>query len=74
MDLRGWLLDVLRCVDSIPTDSFTLNQIYAYIDDLQKKHPDNSFIKDKIRQQLQLLRDKGFIEFTSRGNYKKIVL
>ena len=74
MDLRGWLLDVLRCVDSIPTDSFTLNQVYAYIDDLQKKHPDNSFIKDKIRQQLQLLRDKGFIEFTSRGNYKKIVL
>ena len=40
---------------------------------LKNKHPENNFIKDKIRQQLQNLRDKGFIEFTSRGNYKKIL-
>jgi type II restriction enzyme len=32
----------------------------------------NNFIKDKIRQQLQLLRDKGMIEFVGRGNYKKV--
>ena len=32
----------------------------------------NNFIKDKIRQQLQLLRDKGIIEFVGRGNYKKV--
>ena len=32
----------------------------------------NNFIKDKIRQQLQLLRDRGLIEFKGNGNYKKI--
>jgi len=36
------------------------------------KYPNNNFIKDKIRQQLQLLRDKGILEFTSRGNYRKL--
>ena len=72
MDSRGWLLDILKCVDRIPTKSFTLNQIYAFADELQSKHPDNNFVKDKIRQQLQYLRDKGFIEFTARGEYRKI--
>ena len=32
----------------------------------------NNFIKDKIRQQLQILRDKAIIEFVGRGKYKKI--
>ena len=73
MDSRGWLLDVLKCVERIPDKSFTLNQVYAFADELQVKHPGNNFVKDKIRQQLQSLRDKGFIEFTSRGNYKKII-
>ena len=72
LDRRGWLLDVLKCIDRIPTNSFTLNQIYAFADELQAKHPGNNFVKDKIRQQLQLLRDKGFIEFTARGEYRKI--
>ena len=72
LDSRGWLLDVLKCVDRIPTNSFTLKQIYAFADELQAKHPGNNFVKDKIRQQLQLLRDKGFIEFTTRGEYRKI--
>ena len=73
MDSRGWLLDVLKCVERIPDKSFTLNQVYSFADELQVKHPGNNFVKDKIRQQLQYLRDKGFIEFTSRGNYKKII-
>ena len=38
--------------------------------ELSKKHPDNRHIKDKIRQQLQVLRDKGYLEFSSRGNYR----
>lgn len=36
------------------------------------KHPENNHIKDKIRQQLQFLRDEGLVEFTTRGNYKKV--
>ncbi len=33
---------------------------------------ENSHVQDKIRQQLQYLRDKGFIRFISRGHYLKI--
>ena len=65
--------DILICINKIPYDDFTLDQIYAFEKELKIKHPENNFIKDKIRQQLQNLRDKGFIEFTSRGNYKKIL-
>lgn len=68
---KGWILDVLNCVDKIPKTDFTLNEMYTFEADLKIKYPDNNFIKDKIRQQLQLLRDKGFIEFIGRGKYKK---
>jgi len=27
-------------------------------------------VSEKIRQQLQVLRDKGFVEFLERGNYR----
>ena len=69
---RGWLLDVLKCVDIIPTSTFSLSDIYAFAAVLQKKHPRNNHVNDKIRQQLQVLRDKGFIEFIGRGKYRKI--
>ncbi|MFI3262311.1 MAG: DpnI domain-containing protein [Rikenellaceae bacterium] len=73
LESRGWIIDTLNCIDQIPTDSFTLTQMYTFTDALQEKHPNNHFIQDKIRQQLQYLRDKGIIEFTSRGNYKKMI-
>lgn len=72
LESRGWLLDTLMCVEKIPTKDFTLNQIYAFKNELKVKHPENNFIKDKIRQQLQYLRDKGFIEFVTPGHYRKI--
>lgn len=71
IDCRGWLLDVWKCVETIPTNFFYLKQIYSLVDELKKKHPGNHHIKDKIRQQLQILRDKGLIVFISRGRYKK---
>lgn len=69
---RGWLMDILNCVNSIQTELFVLDDIYKFEDDLQNKHPLNSHIKPKIRQQLQILRDKGFIEFLGNGRYKKL--
>lgn len=69
---RGWLVDVLQCVDRLETD-FTLNQMYAFTRELSLKHPDNNHVHDKIRQQLQFLRDKGIIEFKARGFYRKVV-
>lgn len=72
IESRGWLMDVLKCVERIPYDNFGTKEIYAFEKELQKKHPDNNCVKDKIRQQLQYLRDKGFIQFVERGRYRKI--
>lgn len=69
---RGWLFDILNCLNSISTQEFTLDEMYSFENILSKKHPQNNNIKPKIRQQLQLLRDKGFIEFLGKGIYRKV--
>jgi type II restriction enzyme len=71
-DAKGWILDIMKCVDEIKNDIYTLDEIYKFEQKLKLKYPNNNFIKDKIRQQLQILRDKGIIEFVGRGQYKKI--
>jgi type II restriction enzyme len=68
---KGWILDIMNCVDTLD-ETFTLKQIYTFESHLRTKYPNNQFIKDKIRQQLQVLRDKGLIEFKGNGKYKKI--
>jgi len=68
--MKGWLLDVMLCVDNIGKRKFTLNDIYAFENELSRLHPQNKHIKDKIRQQLQFLRDKGYLDFVSRGYYQ----
>ena len=67
---KGWLLDTMRSIEKLKKREFTLDDIYAFENELQKLHPDNRHIRDKIRQQLQVLRDKGYLDFTSRGAYK----
>jgi type II restriction enzyme len=70
-ETKGWTLDILNCLDKIPDKTFTLKDIYGFEEELKKKYPQNNFIKDKIRQQLQILRDKGILEFSGKGSYKK---
>lgn len=72
IDARGWILDILSCVNQIEDSVFTLEQMYQFEDMLSIKHPENHNVKDKIRQQLQMLRDNGLIEFLGRGHYRKI--
>lgn len=67
---RGWTLDVLNVVQHLSTE-FRLADIYAHEATLSLLHPDNRHVKDKIRQQLQVLRDLGFIEFLERGHYRR---
>ncbi|HEX8565461.1 MAG TPA: DpnI domain-containing protein [Pyrinomonadaceae bacterium] len=71
-ETKGWTLDVLKCLDRIGSAEFSLSDVYKFEEELKSKHPDNNFIKDKIRQQLQTLRDMNIIEFVSRGKYKKV--
>lgn len=74
IEAKGWILDVMRCIDYFKSNTFTLDEVYAFENSLKAKYPNNNFIKDKIRQQLQLLRDKGLIEFKGRGKYKKLTV
>jgi len=71
VELRGWLSDVLRCVRSLESD-FTLEQVYHFEEQLAALHPQNRHVRDKIRQQLQCLRDRGIIRFLGRGRYQAI--
>lgn len=68
---RGWTIEVLKAIERIGENEFNLNQIYQFENDLKSKFPNNNFVKDKIRQQLQVLRDKGLLEFKGNGVYRK---
>ena len=70
IEAKGWLLDVLVCVERIKKRDFTLDEVYDFEEYLQAKHPSNHRVKEKIRQQLQVLRDKNIIEFLGRGHYR----
>jgi len=69
-ELKGWILDIMNCIDSLKKKEFTLQDIYNFEKDLAVIHPENNNIKPKIRQQLQFLRDKGYLKFTEPGKYK----
>jgi len=69
-DGRTWTVDIMRCLERIGKTDFTLDEVYAFEDYLSKKHPNNRHVRDKIRQQLQVLRDKGYVEFIGGGRYR----
>lgn len=69
---RGWLMDVLNCVNKIPKETFTLGEIYEFENVLCQNHPKNNNVRPKIRQQLQVLRDRGVLEFMGAGTYRKL--
>jgi type II restriction enzyme len=70
LEARGWTLDVLNVVRSLGTQEFSLAEAYGFADQLAQLHPRNRHVEDKIRQQLQRLRDLGFLEFVERGRYR----
>lgn len=69
---KGWTLTVMNCVDKLEKKHFSLDEVYAFESVFMQKFPCNRRIKDKIRQQLQILRDKGYLEFKGKGRYKVI--
>lgn len=74
-DSRGWLSDVLACVEALGAQSgetFTLDEMYGFEEELSRRWPENQHIRAKIRQQLQVLRDEGVLEFVERGVYRVI--
>jgi type II restriction enzyme len=70
VDARGWTLDVLKVIHSLGKKEFSLHDVYEFENELSRLHPTNRHIQPKIRQQLQVLRDMGFLRFLARGSYR----
>jgi type II restriction enzyme len=70
MQSRGWMADVLASVRKLDKEIFALAEAYFFEDELARLHPRNKHIRPKIRQQLQVLRDHGIIEFLGKGRYQ----
>lgn len=70
---RDWTTAVMDCIDELPVrpgERFELADVYEYEDGLAELYPDNDHIRAKIRQQLQVLRDAGLLEFLGDGEYR----
>lgn len=61
---------ILRGLPSL----FTLDDIRPYHSVLEKLFPNNRHVEAKIRQTLQILRDRGVVEFLGSGRYRKRVV
>jgi type II restriction enzyme len=70
LEARGWLIEVMKCVEAIGKQEFDLDDVYAFEAKLSGLYPNNQHVKQKIRQQLQVLRDHGYLDFMSRGHYR----
>ena len=67
---RGWLVEVMKTVEAIGRREFTLADVYTQEARLQALFPANHNVRPKIRQQLQVLRDQGFLTFIGQGRYR----
>jgi len=71
LNARGWLLAVMRAVEAVGRPEFTLDDVYAHEAALSALYPGNRNVRPKIRQQLQVLRDRGWLAFNGRGTYRR---
>ena len=68
---RGWLIEVMKCVEAIGRAEFEIADVYRFEERMRQLYPGNMHVREKMRQQLQVLRDAGFIEFLARGKYRR---
>lgn len=67
---RGWLLEVMHCIEKLGKPTFSLGDVYGFEAELSQAYPGNRHIREKIRQQLQVLRDKRYLDFLGKGMYR----
>jgi type II restriction enzyme len=67
---RGWTLDVLNAIRRLGKTEFATADAYAFTRELEKLHPNNRHVRDKIRQQLQVLRDAKLLIHVERGLWR----
>ena len=71
-----WTDAVWNCIELMGVkvgSTFTLDEIYEAESILARIYPKNKHIKDKIRQQLQIMREQGYLKFVDNsGVYRRI--
>lgn len=58
-----------RCV-TIGREQVTPPELYVREPDLAARFPANRHVREKMRQQLQAPRDRGWLRFEGRGRYR----
>ncbi len=67
---RSWVRALLLRLHQLPATGFTLDQVYDFEHELAALFPANRHVREKIRQQLQMLRDLNLLVFEGRGKYR----
>ena len=71
-----WTDALMACLELMGitlNSTFVLDEVYRSEDVLKLIYPKNNNIRDKIRQQLQVLRENGIIVFIDgNGTYKRV--
>jgi hypothetical protein len=70
----GWTALTLEGVLQQERDEFTMEEVFGVCEPLAlRRYPNNRHVREKLRQQLQRLRDLGLVEFLGGGNYRRMV-
>ena len=68
----GWKRLTLGGVLAMPEDGFSLNELVAVCGPMAaNQYPNNHHVREKLRQQLQLLKAIGFVERVKPGHYTR---
>ncbi len=59
-------------MEGLGRSAFSLEDVYACEAQLAALYPGNNNVRPKIRQQLQVLRDQGYLAFEGRGRYRRV--
>lgn len=70
---RGWLVSIMACIEHLDKSIFTLNDLYESELQLSAIFPANRNVRPKIRQKLQVLRDRGYLKFLGSGVYQRVL-
>jgi type II restriction enzyme len=69
---KGWTRLALEGVMEQTEEAFSMDALFhACRARAQTEYPDNKYVRAKLRQQLQRLRDFGLVNFLGGGMYKK---
>ncbi|MDP1587737.1 MAG: phospholipase D-like domain-containing protein [Prosthecobacter sp.] len=69
--LPGWTQMTMRAIFALKTTEFEIKEVYRTGLPLARlQYPQNNSPREKLRQQLQRLRDLGILEFLGGGRYR----